>query len=180
MKKSIKTLFICLITSTIIFSCNNPKKGQTELPDNVLENFVCDVKVINRPDGNVIKYFNPFPVIQNKKYDIGTSVYKNSTSGEYTIAVLFKDMEPIDITGDLIIQSGNDGLQLKQFMSTISEVNGETSSYSIYLLTEADFNILQNSPVNSLFVDASGTQLGGTFGSLDELYIKEIECLINE
>ena len=169
--------------SGVLFSSEKPNGNDVYLTKNEHKSFPCDVKTTRRADGNIMKYFNPFPVVQNDKYDVGTSVYKNITTGEYTIsvAVLFKNIKAADVSGNLILKTkSNIGLSLKQFMNTRSEVNGNSLSLAIYVITDRDFEILRNSPVNQIYVDVQGSRLGGSFNSLSEIYMKEIECLIYE
>lgn len=48
-------------------------------------NAQCDIKINDRPDGNIIEYFNPIPIAILDSYEIGTSVYKNKTTDSYSI-----------------------------------------------------------------------------------------------
>src|SRR5690606_41167733 len=102
--------------------CQNPKT-KSFVGEPLIENFNigdCDIKTTNRPDGNVIKYFNPMPIIQNERYDIALSLYFNETTSTYFISttVLFKKMEVKYLTGDLIIQTDtNDGIQLEKVLN---------------------------------------------------------------
>ena len=54
----------------------------------------CDYQVNNRPDGNVIKYFNPKPIIRQSGYEVGVAINYNSSTKKYYInlTVLLKNI----------------------------------------------------------------------------------------
>jgi len=142
----------------------------------------CDIKTTFRPDGNVINYFNPTPVIRNSSYDLALSVYKNSTTGDYTIstAVLFKTLPYGSLTGDLIIKTtSNRALKLRNFMSNKSNVNGQTLVLGIYLMTNEDYNTLISSSLKEVFVKINNSNVGGGVKSNQRVLINQFKCLEN-
>ena len=180
-----KKITIGLLAIPFMVSCqNNQAKtintNSTELESQVMN---CDIKVINRPDGNVIKYFNPKPVIQNEKYDIALSLYYNETTTTYFISasVLFKDMGVKNLTGDLLIQTDSDnGIRLKQVLSNNVTMNGEILSVGMYELTKRDLETLNKSNLKSVFVYLDENQYGNTLDVNRDLIVQQFKCFLNQ
>ena len=141
---------------------------------------VCDIKTTNRPDGNVIKYFNPKPVIQSGKYDLALSLYFNETTSTYFIStsVLFKNMEVKNISGDLLIQtSSSDGIQLKQVLNNRVTMNGEILSVAMFELNKKDIENLSKHNLKSVFVLLEDERYGKSVDLNKEILVKQFECL---
>lgn len=143
----------------------------------------CDIKITNRPDGNVIKYFNPTPVIQNEEYDIALSLYFNETTSTYFIStsVLFKDMEVKSLTGDLLIQTdSSNGIQLTQVLSNQVNMKGKKLSVALYELTKRDIEILKKSNLKSVFIYLDRNQYGSTLDINRNLIAQQFKCFLNQ
>ncbi len=187
-----KTFFIlCLTTSLFAYQKTESKTSPKPLPITMQYRLIneefdlidCDIKTNNRPDGNVIKYFNPKPVIQNEKYDIALSLYYNETTSTYFIStsVLFKRMEIKDLTGDLLIQTdSNNGIQLTQVLSNKVTMNGEVLSVGMYELTKRDIEILKKANIKSVFIYLDGNQYGNTLNINRNLLVQQFKCFFNQ
>src|SRR5690554_1555802 len=125
-----KRATIGLLVIPFMISCQNSQSKTTQ--DELLtENFDvidCDIKTNKRPDGNVIKYFNPAPIVENNKYDIALSLYLNETTSTYfiSVAVRFKSMLFKNLTDDLWIQTdSSDSIKITQVLNHTTTMNGE-------------------------------------------------------
>lgn len=139
----------------------------------------CPIKTNIRPDGNVIKYFNPQPVVQNNKYDLAISLYLNETSRSYylSIAVLFKQMSFRELNGNLIIQTNSDfSLNLNKVSSDKVIMNGEVLAVGMYELSVSDVEILKAYSLKSVFVNLNGDKFGDTILNNKNIIISEFIC----
>lgn len=79
-----KKIIIGLLIIPFMVSCQNnqTKTVNIGMSNNelALEVRNCDIKTNIRPDGNIIKYFDPVPVAVEKDYELGLSIYKNETT----------------------------------------------------------------------------------------------------
>lgn len=187
-----KQVLLSICFSGMAFSCQNTQprtniNSQTEITNRKLINQDeelndCDIKTNNRPDGNVIKYFNPKPVIQNEKYDIALSLYYNETTSTYfiSVSVLFKNMGIKDLTGDLLIQTdSNDGIKITQVLSNKVTMNSKMLSVGMYELTKRDVEVLKKSDLKSVFIYLDGNQYGNTLNINKNLLVQQFKCFFN-
>lgn len=141
-----------------------------------------DIKTINRPDGNTIKYFNPKPIIIQNHYEVGTAIYKSITSGKYmiNISVLFKTIPAKNIKGKLTIQTeGKKGLVLKLVKSEQIEMNGRKLTTALYEIDKGSFVELKKYPLKSIFFYLNNKLYGSTVTQNKKLIINEIQELEN-
>lgn len=139
-----------------------------------------DIKTINRPDGNTIKYFNPKPIIIQNQYEVGTAIYKNVTTGKHmiNISVLFKTLQAKDITGKLTIQTeGKKGLVFKLVKSEQLEMNGRKLATALYEIDKISLAELKKHPLKSMFFYLNNKMYGATVTKNKELLVQEIKRL---
>lgn len=157
-----------IITIVLIILVITPSFGQ------------CNFKTVNRPDGNIINYFNPKPIIIQSDYEVGISIYKNITSDELmlSISVLFKSLTPKKLTKNLIIQTTNiKGIELKPLVSEIMVMNGRNLSVGMYKIEKADFLELKKYPLKSLFFYLEGNLKGSTVTQNSSILKEELSCI---
>jgi hypothetical protein len=141
-----------------------------------------DIKTISRPDGNIIKYFNPKPIIIQSQYEVGTAIYKNVTTGKFmiNISVLFKTLQAKDIKGKLTIQTkGKRGLVLKLVKSEQLEMNGRKLATALYEVDKISFTELKKYPLKSIFFYLDNMMFGATVSKNKDIYINEIKFINN-
>ncbi|MDP3314388.1 hypothetical protein [Lutibacter sp.] len=139
----------------------------------------CNLKTTVRPDGNVIKYFNPQPVIRQSEYEVGISIYKNITTDELmlNISVLFKSMVPKKLTKNAIIQTTNiKGIDLVPLMSETIVMNGRDVSMGLYKIGKVDFEELKKYPLKSVFFYLEGHLKGSTVTENKFVLKDELNC----
>lgn len=139
----------------------------------------CNFKTVNRPDGNIINYFNPKPVIIQSDYEVGISIYKNMTTDELmlSISVLFKSMTPKKLTKNLIIQTTNiKGIELKPLVSETMVMNGRNVSVGMYKIEKADFFELKKYALKSLFFYLEGNLKGASVTENNTIIKNELNC----
>lgn len=173
MKKILLSTFLL----AIIISC---KKAENE---NLIEaegsNFECDILTNNRPDGNVIKYFNPVPVAINDDYELGLSIYKNETINEIFVSafIMFKNNSFSNLKGDLIIQTDSpNSISLKQSTSNKVEMNGRIFSVALYKITENDLEILKESKLKMVAFNLEDSKYGETITKNSGILLDELNC----
>ena len=140
----------------------------------------CDIKTNNRQDGNVIKYFNPKPVIKEKEYELGTSIYKNQTTGQYlvNIVVLHKNGYSQNVSGDLKIQTNsNDGVSLNIIESKEVVMNGKKVTIAMFEIDKRSFNILKNHTLKAIFFEMNGKVFGSSVSNNKSLFMNQLQCL---
>ena len=139
----------------------------------------CDIKTIIRPDGTTIKYFNPKPVIIQEKFELGTAIYKNVTTGKFMInlAVLFKSLPHKPLTGELIIQTTNNiGISLKLIKSEEVEMNGKKVAIGLYEIDSKSILELKKYPLKSIYFSIDNKKYGQSISKNNNIYIKELNC----
>lgn len=139
----------------------------------------CDIKTVERPDGNLIRYFNPKPVIIQEQYEVGSAIYKNETSGKFmvNISVLFKTMQPKKVKSNLTIQTnGNRGIVLKLIKSEEIEMNGRKLAVALYEIDKTSLDQLKKYLLKSIFFYLDGHMYGSTITNNKDIFIKELKC----
>lgn len=142
----------------------------------------CEIKTIERPDGNTIKYFNPKPVIQKTDYEVGISIYKNVTTDilMVNVSLLFKRGVPQKLSENLIIQtSGQKGISLEPIVSELVEMNNRKVAIGLYKLDESSVIELSNHALKSVFVTIGGNILGSTVTQSPNLLANQINCMFS-
>ena len=112
-----------------------------------------EIQTFVRNDSIVMKYFNPKFVGQNKEYEAGLSLYKNITNNLYTLAlsVVFKDNNPIELYGNLIIDLGeNKIVNLEPVFHKVLNPNGKVIESSLFYLSENDIKFLEKFPLQKI------------------------------
>lgn len=140
----------------------------------------CDIKTNNRQDGNVIKYFNPQPIIKEKDYELGASIYKNQTSGQYlvSIIVLHKSGYYQNISGDLKIQTNsNNGISLKNIETKQVVMNGKKVTIGMFEIDKRSLIILKNNTLKSIFFEMNSKIYGSTITESKSLFMNQLQCL---
>ncbi|MCL9768876.1 hypothetical protein NAT47_00425 [Flavobacterium sp. HXWNR69] len=140
----------------------------------------CDIKTNIRQDGNVIKYFNPKPIIKEKEYELGASIYKNQTSGQYlvSIIVLHKNGYSQDISGDLKIQTNsNNGISLKNIENKQVVMNGKRVTIGMFEIDKRSLIILKNNTLKSIFFEMNSKIYGSTITENKSLFMNQLQCL---
>lgn len=146
----------------------------------VESNAQCDIKTNNRPDGNTIKYFNPKPIVREKNFELGASIYQNQTTGQYlfNMVVLHKNGIPKDVTGNLKIQTNsNNGIALDIIESKQVKMNGNNVTIAMFEIDKRTYSILKSSPLKSIFFELNGELFGSTITENRSLLINQLECL---
>lgn len=139
----------------------------------------CNFKSTIRPDGNVIKYFNPQPVIRQSEYEVGISIYKNITTNELmlNVSVLFKTMKPQKLTNKVIIQTTNNkGIELITLKSESMVMNGRDLAIGLYKIEQVDFDELNRYSLKSLFFYLEDNLKGSTITENGSILITELNC----
>lgn len=139
----------------------------------------CDIKTVNRPDGNTIKYFNPTPIIIQNQFEVGTAIYKNTTTGKMMInlTILFKTLPNKPLNGDLTIQtSNNDGITLKLIKSEEVEMNGKKVAIGLYEIDKKSLIILKKYPLKSIYFNINSKKYGQSITKNGDIYINELNC----
>jgi hypothetical protein len=153
-------IFITLISVNIHSQCN-------------------DLKTTKRPDDNTIKYFNPKPIIRQDTYEVGSSIYKNITTGKYmvNITVLFKKISPKNITGNLTIQTNNNvGIELPLILSEQVDMNGNKTVVALFEIDDKSLIEMQKHPLKSIFFYLEGKMYGATVSENTNLYVQQFKC----
>jgi hypothetical protein len=139
-----------------------------------------DVKTLNRPDGIILKYFNPIPVAITNSHEAGLSLYKNKDNNTYLLAitVLFKASTPTELNGNLIIQTtGNKGISLKPVMHKLINMNGRNVASSMYSLTNRDIIELKSKSLKLVSFYVNAQPIGLTLTKNKDILIKEFSIL---
>lgn len=139
----------------------------------------CNFKIVDRPDGNIIKYFNPQPVIRQSGYEAGISIYKNMTTDVImlSVSVLFKTMKPKKLTRNAVIETTNiKGIELKLLMSETMVMNGRDVSMGLYKIEKADFEQLKKYPLKSVFFYLEGNLMGASVTENNSVLKVELGC----
>jgi len=161
MKTKLLTLFLIFIYSNIF--------GQ------------CDVKTVNRPDGNTIKYFNPKPIIIQEQFEVGTAIYKNVTTGKMMInlTILFKSLPNKPLNGELIIQTTNNiGITLKLIKSEEVEMNGKKVAIGLYEIDKKSIVELKKYSLKSIYFSIDNKKYGQSISKNNNIYINELNCFL--
>lgn len=159
---------VIFITMAMIFICCSNNHAQ------------CEIKTLERPDGRTLKYFNPKPIIRNINYEVGVSIYRDMTANFYmiSISVLFKDQNPIELTGNLILQTTGDyGLRLKPIGFDQITMNGELLSVGMYKLESRDVSELGKHELKSVFFHLLGELKGSTVTENSNIIKNQFKCL---
>ncbi|MCM4162149.1 MULTISPECIES: hypothetical protein [unclassified Arenibacter] len=125
----------------------------------------CDIKTTEKPDGNLIKYFNPKPVVRQSDYEIGVSIYKNITTDVVMVntSILFKGKAPQKLTGKLVIQTaGQKGISLEPLVSELIKMNGRDVAIGLYEIDKSSLLELLNYDLKSIFVYVGENLVGST------------------
>lgn len=157
-----------ILTSLILFIHSFPAIGQ------------CDFKTTQRPDGNVLNYFNPKPIIRESDHEFGISIYKNTTTNVMmlNVSVLFKGTAPKKLTDNAIIQTVNSkGISLKPLLSELIVMNGRDVAIGLYEITDKDFKELINYNLKSLFISLNGKIIGSTVTENSGILKAQLSCL---
>lgn len=140
----------------------------------------CDfIKILNRPDGNVIRYFNPQPITNQSDYEVGLSIYKNMTSNVLMLGILvvFKTETPKKLSKTVIIQTTNNkGIELEPLVSESMVLNERDVSLGIYKIEKVDFEQLKKYPLKSVFFYLEGNLKGFTVTKNKTLLNSELRC----
>lgn len=140
-----------------------------------------DVKTNYRPDGNTIKYFNPKPLIKQSQYETGASIYYNQTTKTYfvSITVLFKTLNQMDISGDLVLQlnNSNEGISLKRVLSEKIQMNGHNASVAMYEIDKRSYNLLSTHTLKSLYFTMNNKIYGSMVTENNSLFRSQLKCL---
>lgn len=161
MKKTILTLLLITLTS--------------------LTNAQCDIKTNYREDGNVIKYFNPKPVVKLSEYEVGTSIYYNETNQtcSITLTVMFKSINPLNISGDLILQlSGTQkSVKLPIINSNPLQMNGREFAIALYKINSENMKLLKQYPLKGIYFKMGNKTHGSIISENKTLLINQFKCL---
>ncbi|ELV7526236.1 hypothetical protein QMU91_002462 [Flavobacterium psychrophilum] len=186
-----KKLLLVVIFTISIIGCkekNNESSLQNK-PEITSENLDSiksapknEIKTVKRPDGVTMRYFNPSPVVIADSHEAGLSIYKNVNTNQYFLAVtvLFKQEEPTELSGDLLIQTtGVNGITLSPVLHKLINMNGQNVASSMYLLTSRDIKELKNNPIKMIGITAYNQLVGLNLTQNKNLIIDEISQLIN-
>lgn len=139
----------------------------------------CDYKTVNRPDGITINYFNPKPVILNSDYEVGTSIYKNSNTNEFTlnITLRFKKIAPEKLDKSLVIQTeSSEGIELPIVVSELMNMNGSKVAIGNYYLDERSISILRNYDLKTIYFYLEGNLIGSSVDRSNDLLKLQLDC----
>lgn len=146
-----------------------------------LSNAQCDVKTNYRQDGNVIKYFNPNPIIRENDYEVGTSLYFNESTNRFfiNISVLFKSLAPQEATNDLIIQLNgtNKSILLPIVESSLIQMNGRELAVALYEVDEYNLDLISNHSLKHVFFSLNDKLFGALVSENKTLLINQYSCL---
>lgn len=140
----------------------------------------CNYNTNERPDGNIIKYFNPKPVIRQAGYELGTSINYNVTTKKYyiSIAVLLKTLNCNSVENNLNIQLKNStqsvSLALTQFNKT--QMNGKDVIIALYELDVKSLNLLKKYSLKTVYFTMQSKIYGSTINENNNLLINELKC----
>lgn len=139
-----------------------------------------EMKTIKRPDGVIIKYFNPVPVVIANSHEAGLSLYKNINTKQYylVLTILFKQQKPTELTGELLIQTtGTKGLILPPVWHKLINMNGQNVASSMYLLTNRDINELKIRLIKLINFTAYNQPIGLNLTKNNDILMKEFSIL---
>ena len=139
----------------------------------------CKIKTTERPDGSIIKYLDPKPVIRKPDYEVGISVYKNISTNEMmlNVSVLFLSKTPEKLAKEVIIQTNSDyGVKLKPLISELFTMNGKNLSFGLYKINERDFSILNQYALKSLFFYLKDEFIGATITENNSILKEQLSC----
>ena len=185
-----KKLLLLVIFTISIIGCkekNNEssKQNKTEITSKNLDSIESEpkneIKTNKRPDGVTMKYFNPSPVVIADSHEAGLSIYKNVNTNQLflTVTVLFKQQEPTELSGDLLIQTtGIKGLTLSPVWHKLINMNGQNVAASMYILTNRDINELKINPIKLISFTAYNQPVGLNLTKNKNLIIDEISQLL--
>lgn len=140
----------------------------------------CNTQVTHRDDGVTMEYFTPKPVIRTPAYEVGTSIYKNRTTGDLllNVSVLFKTLKPQILTGDLIIHTTtNSGIRLKPVVNDLMKMNGRDVALGLFLITERDYEILKSSKLKGYYFSLGGNLKGDSVTENSNMLTTQLKCL---
>jgi hypothetical protein len=141
----------------------------------------CNYNTNERPDGNIIKYFNPKPIIRQAGYEVGASINYNATTKKYyiNIAVLLKTLNCNSVEKKLNIQLKNStqsiSLGLTQFNKT--QMNGKDVIIALYELDTKSLNLLKKYSLKTVYFTMQSKIYGSTINENNNLLINELKCL---
>jgi len=139
----------------------------------------CNFKTTIKPDGDVIKYFNPKPVIRKSDYEVGIAIYKNITTNEVmlNVSVLFKSMKPQKLNDDVILQTANvKGIRLSPLVSDRVTMNGREVAIGLYKIKKSDYEELKKYNVKSIFFYLEENLIGSTVTENSSILKSELNC----
>lgn len=140
----------------------------------------CNYYTNERPDGNIIKYFNPKPVIRQLDYEVGSSIYYNVTTNKYyvSIAILLKTLSCGSVENNLNIQLRNSSqsisLGLTQYNKT--QMNGQDVIVALYELDENSLNLLKKYLLKTMSFTMESKIYGSTINENTKLFINQLNC----
>ena len=140
----------------------------------------CNYNTNERPDGNIIKYFNPKPIIRQAGYEVGSSIYYNVTTKKYyiNIAVLLKTLNCNSVENTLNIQLKHStqsvSLALTQFNKT--QMNGKDVIIALYELDVKSLNLLKKYSLKTVYFTMQSKIYGSTINENANLFINELKC----
>lgn len=141
----------------------------------------CDIKTNYRQDGNVIKYFNPNPIIRENDYEVGMSLYFNESTNRFfiNISVLFKSLAPQEATNDLIIQLNgtNKSILLPIVESKLIQMNGRELTIALYEVDEYDLGLISKHSLKHVFFSLNDKLFGALVSENKTLLIDQYSCL---
>lgn len=141
-----------------------------------------EVKTIKRPDGIILKYFNPIPVVRAYNYEAGLSLYKNPDNSKYFVAisVLFKNTVAEELNGNLLIQTtGKNGISLEPAYNRLVTLNGREVALSMYYLTEREINELKSNSIKLISFNVNDEIIALNLTENRDVLVKEFEILSN-
>jgi hypothetical protein len=140
----------------------------------------CNINTTQRPDGNVLKFFNPQPIIREPDHEIGISIYENTTTNVLmlNVSVLFKGTSPQKLTNNAILQTSNiKGISLNPLLSELIVMNGRDVAIGLYEITENDIKEIGNNNLKSLFISLEGKITGSTVTENSGVLKVQLNCL---
>lgn len=160
-----KTLFILAVSLNIAYS-------------------QCNYITNERPDGNIIKYFNPKPVIRQTQYELGTSIQFNVTTNKHYIsnAILLKNLNADKIEGNLAIKliNTNQSISLKLIQSNKTNFNGREVIIALYEVDSKSLKLLKKYSLQSIFFSMNSKLYGSSITENKSLFINQLKCLIKK
>lgn len=139
----------------------------------------CNFKTTIKPEGDVIKYFNPKPIIRMPEYEVGISIYKNTTTNVFmlNVSVLFKNMKPQELNEDAILQTTNvKGIRLTPLVTERVTMNGREVAIGLYEIKQSDFNELKLHNLKSIFFYLDGNLMGSTITENESILRTQLNC----